>query len=51
MARSRTCRRGVKPAIKVSLPEGLAPGECQGLFFEHVEDAFTTDLLPPARTR
>jgi len=42
---------GVQHAIKVTLPEGLAPGQFQGLFFEHVEDEFTTTLLPPARTR
>jgi len=36
---------GVKHAIKVTLPEGLAPGQFQGLFFEHVEDEFTTELL------
>ena len=41
---------GVKHAIKVTLPEGLAPGQFQGLFFEHVEEEFTTELLTPART-
>jgi hypothetical protein len=41
---------GVKHAIKVTLPDGLAPGQFQGLFFEHVEDEFTT-VLAPARTK
>jgi hypothetical protein len=40
----------VKHAIKVTLPDGLAPGQFQGLFFEHVEDEFTTALLPPVGT-
>jgi hypothetical protein len=32
----------VKHSIKVTLPDGLAPGQFQGLFFEHVENEFTT---------
>ncbi len=34
----------VKHSIKVTLPEGLKPGQFQGLFFEHVENAFTVEL-------
>jgi len=41
----------VEHAIKVTLPGGLAPGQFQGLFFEHVEDEFTTTLLRPVGTR
>ncbi|MFC1601503.1 hypothetical protein ACFL34_04060 [Candidatus Sumerlaeota bacterium] len=32
----------VEHSIKVTLPAGLAPGQFQGLFFEHVENEFTT---------
>lgn len=34
----------VEYRIKVTLPSGLAPGQFQGLFFEHVEDEFTDDI-------
>ena len=30
--------------IKVTLPEGLKPGQFQGMFFEHVETEFTGEL-------
>jgi len=31
----------VRHRIKVTLPEGLRPGQFQGLFFEHVENEYT----------
>ena len=34
----------VEHTVKVTLPEGLAPGQFQGLFFEHVEDEFTATV-------
>jgi hypothetical protein len=30
--------------VVVTLPEGLKPGQFQGLFFEHVEDQFTGEI-------
>ena len=30
--------------VKVTLPEGLRPGQFQGLFFEHVENEYTSEL-------
>ncbi len=30
--------------VVVTLPEGLKPGQFQGLFFEHVEDQFTGQI-------
>jgi len=38
----------VKHAIKITLPDGLKPGQFQGLFFEHVENEFTTELAHTA---
>lgn len=35
--------------IKVTLPEGLKPGQFQGLFFEHVETEFTGEVGQPQR--
>jgi len=32
--------------VKVTLPDGLRPGQFQGLFFEHVENEYTRELLP-----
>lgn len=32
--------------VEVTLPDGLQPGQFQGLFFENVEAEFTTDLAP-----
>jgi len=32
--------------VKVTLPEGLRAGQFQGLFFEHVENEYTSELLP-----
>jgi hypothetical protein len=31
--------------IKVTLPEGLRPGQFQGLFFEHVENVYTDNVV------
>jgi hypothetical protein len=39
---------GFKPdvpyKIKISLPDGLKPGQFQGLFIDHVENEYTTEL-------
>ena len=35
--------------IKVTLPEGLKPGQFQGLFFEHVENEFTGEVSEQQR--
>ncbi len=32
--------------IEATLPEGLQPGQFQGLFLENVEAAFTSDIVP-----
>jgi hypothetical protein len=37
--------------IKVTLPEGLKPGQFQGLFFEHVETEFTGEVSQRQRSR
>jgi hypothetical protein len=34
----------VRHRVKVTLPEGLRPGQFQGLFFEHVENEYTKQL-------
>lgn len=34
----------VRHRVVVTLPEGLKPGQFQGLFFEHVEDQFTGEI-------
>ena len=31
--------------VKLTLPEGLRPGQFQGLFFEHVEDEYTDVIV------
>ena len=33
-----------RPHKTVTLPEGLKPGQFQGVFFEHVEDQFTGEI-------
>ncbi len=35
---------GAEHHIKVKLPVGLKPGQFQGIFIEHVENEFTTDV-------
>lgn len=34
----------VRHGVKVTLPEGLRPGQFQGLFFEHVENEYTKEI-------
>jgi len=34
----------VRHRVKVTLPEGLRPGQFQGLFFEHVETEYTNQI-------
>jgi hypothetical protein len=38
-------RPDVEHTVKVTLPEGLKPGQFQGLFFEHVENEFTSQIV------
>ena len=38
-------RPDVEHTVKVTLPEGLKPGQFQGLFFEHVETEFTSQIV------
>lgn len=34
----------VEHRIRVTLPAGLRPGQFQGLFFDHVENEYTSEI-------